>query len=90
MALIQENQFVFNKKGRKYFHTEIKPNEVHCKIQNYIYLLTFKHCGIRYVGKSITQLNQRMIIIGRFGNMQDIWPSHWKLTTQQFWKLNKW
>ena len=35
----------------------IKSYEIHCKIKNYIYLLTCKNCIIQYVGESITPVN---------------------------------
>ena len=60
LALIRENQVVSNTTGRKYFSTDIKPDEVRCKLQNYIYLQTCTHCGIQYVGESITPLNLRV------------------------------
>ena len=60
LALIRENQVVSNTTGRKYFSTDVKPDEVHCKLQNYIYLQTCTHCGIQYVGESITPLNLRV------------------------------
>ena len=60
LALIRENQVVSNTTGRKYFSTDIKPDEVHCKLQNYIYLQICTHCGIQYVGESITPLNLRV------------------------------
>ena len=58
-SLIRENQFVSTTTGRKYFATDIKPDEVYCRLQNYICLLTCTHCGIQYVGESITALNLR-------------------------------
>ena len=56
-ALIRKNQFVSNTTGRNYFAIDIKTDEVHCKLQNYIYLLTCTHFGIQYVGESITPFN---------------------------------
>ena len=40
--------------GRTYSSINIKSHETHCKIRNYIYLLTCKNYGIQYVGESIT------------------------------------
>ena len=48
--------------GRTYSSINIKSNEIHCKIRNYIYLLTCKNFGIQYVGDSITPVNLRMNI----------------------------
>ena len=53
--LIRHNQFVSNTNVRNYF-------SIHCKLQNYIYLLTYTHCGIQYVGESVTLLNLRLSI----------------------------
>ena len=48
-ALIRKNSICFA--------IDIKTDEVHCKLQNYIYLLTCTHFGIQYVGESITPFN---------------------------------
>ena len=61
-ALIKENQFIRKTTGRKYFTIDIKPDEVHSKLQNYIYLLTCINCGTRYEGESIRPLDLRMNI----------------------------
>ena len=45
-ALICENRFLSNITSRKYFAIAIKPDEVHCKLQNYIYLLYCTRHGI--------------------------------------------
>ena len=67
----QQNQFVSSTTGRKYFSIDIKLNEVHCKLQNYTYLLTCTHCGIQYVVESITPLNLRKNIFPEEEN-QDV------------------
>ena len=64
-TLIRENQLVSNTRCKKYFAIDIKPDEVHCRLQNYIYLLMCTHYGIQYVGESITQLNLIMNIHGK-------------------------
>ena len=46
--------------GRTYFIRDIEPSQVHCKLQNYIYLLTCLSCGVQYVGESIVPVNLRM------------------------------
>ena len=61
-AVIRASQFVSNTTSRKYFVVDINPDEVHCKLQNYIYLITCTHCGIQCVDESITSLNLRMNI----------------------------
>ena len=47
---------------RTYCSINIKSHEIHCKIRNYIYLLTCKYCDTQYVGESITPVNLRMDI----------------------------
>ena len=58
----QENQFVSNITGRKHSTIDIKRDEVHCKLQNCVYLLTCTNSGIEYIGESITPLNLRINI----------------------------
>ena len=41
-AIIGENEFVSSTTGRKYFVTDIKPDEVYHKLQNYIYLVVYR------------------------------------------------
>ena len=60
--LIRENLFIFNTTERSCYAIHVKLDEVYCKLQNYIYLLTCKLCGIQYVDESITSLNLRMKI----------------------------
>ena len=40
LPLIRENQFVSNASGKKNFVIDIKPDEVRCIFQNYVYLPT--------------------------------------------------
>ena len=46
--------------GRIYSIRDIEPSQVHCKLQNYVYLLTCLSCGVQYVGESIVPVNLRM------------------------------
>ena len=48
--------------GRTYFIRDIEPYQIHCKLQNYVYLLTCLSCGVQYVGESIVPVNLRMNI----------------------------
>ena len=77
-ALIRENKFVSNNTCRNYFATDITLDEVHCKIQNYIYLLTCAHCGIQYIGESITPLNLRTNIHRRGKSGCEISIDHYR------------
>ena len=51
-----------NLTGRNYSSINIKSQEIHCKVTNYIYLLTIQNCGVEYIGESITLINLRMNI----------------------------
>ena len=48
--------------GRIYSIRDIQPSQLHCKLQNYVYLLTCLSCGVQYVGESIVPVNLRMNI----------------------------
>ena len=64
-VLIHENWFISSSTSPEYFLIDFKANEVHCKLQNYIYLLPPKNCGIPYVGESITPVVIRINIQGK-------------------------
>ena len=46
--------------GRIYPIRDISLSAIHCKLQNYVYLLTCLSCGVQYVGESIVPVNLRM------------------------------
>ena len=46
--------------GRIYPIRDIDLSSIHCKLQNYVYLLTCLSCGVQYVGESIVPVNLRM------------------------------
>ena len=90
--------------GRKHFSNDIKPDEVHCKLQNYIYFLTCTRCGIQYVGKNISSLDLIMnihrrvksgleililIVIGMFAKMRHFQSKSLKRYQEMVTKLNK-
>ena len=58
--LIFENEFVCNSTGRRYSVVNPSARSIHCKMQNYVYLLTCKSCNVQYVGESITPLHKRI------------------------------
>ena len=60
--LIREKHFYSNATGRCHSVIGFNPSSVHCKMQNYIYLLTCKSCNVQYVGESIRPVNLRMNI----------------------------
>ena len=48
--------------GRIYSVIDVDPEKVHCKLQNYIYLLLCQSCGVPYVGETVRYVNTRMNI----------------------------
>ena len=48
--------------GRTYSIRDIQPSQIHCKLQNYVYMLSCSSCGVQYVGESIVPVNLRMNI----------------------------
>ena len=46
--------------GRTFSIRDIEPWQFHCKLQNYVYMLTCLSCGVQYVGESIVPVNLRM------------------------------
>ena len=77
-ALIYKDTFVSNSTGRLCVAIDIKFHEVHCKLQNYIYLLTCTACYIQYVGESISPVNLRMNVHRRGKSGCEISINHYK------------
>ena len=77
---------------RNYYSINIKSHEVHCKIRNYIYLLTYKNCGIQYVGESITPVNLGMNVHRKGKSDCEYSINHYKMSANvsaspfKFWK----
>ena len=61
-SLIREFLITSNSTGKIYSVRDIDPSQVHCKLQNYVYLLTCMCCGVQYVGESVVPVNLRMNI----------------------------
>ena len=51
---------------------------VHCKLQNYIYLLTCLSCHIQYVGESVVNVNLRMNVHRKGKSGCEICIDHFK------------
>ena len=64
-VLIHENWSISSSTSREYFLINFKPKGSHCKLQNYIYLLPYKNCGIPYIAESITPVDRRINIQGK-------------------------
>ena len=63
--LIRNKEFISSTTGRKYTVVGINPEQITCKLQNYIYLLTCYSCYVQIVGESIVPVNLRMNIYRR-------------------------
>ena len=61
-ALVKSSKIISNFTFRQYSALNIDPSQVHCKLQNYIYLCTCLCCGLQYVGESVLLVNLRMNI----------------------------
>ena len=61
-ALIKSSEIISYSTGRTYYVVDIEPHQVHCKLRNYIYLLTCLCCNVQYVGESVIFVNLRMNI----------------------------
>ena len=63
--------------GRLYM-SDVRPSEIHCKMQNYIYLLSCVSCGVQYVGESITPLHLRVNVHRRGKSGCEIAINHFR------------
>ena len=61
-AFIKSNSIISNSTGRNYHVVDIDRLLIHCKLQNYIYLLMCLRCNVQYVGESVIPVNLRMNI----------------------------
>ena len=64
-SLIRTSSINSYSTGRTYSVRDIEPTMVHCKLQNYVYMLTCLSCGVQYVGESVVCVNKRMNIYRR-------------------------
>ena len=69
---------IYDDHFRKYSVIDLNINEVHCKLHNYIYLLTCTDCGGQYNGESITPLSIRMNIHRRGKSGCELSINHYK------------
>ena len=53
-------------------------HEIHCKIRNCIYLITFKNCRVQYVAETITPVNLRMNIHQKGKSVCEHCVNHYK------------
>ena len=64
--------------GRIYHAIDVDLNNIHCKLQNYIYVLKCSSCHVQYVGESIVPLNLRMNIHRRGKSGCEVSIDHYK------------
>ena len=60
--LLHSLDFSSNVTGRTFSAVNVSIQEIHCKLQNFIYLLTCLCCDIQYVGETIIPMHSRMNI----------------------------
>lgn len=60
-ALVKKDFVVSNETGRVH-DIALDIDKIHCKMQNYIYVLTCSSCSVQYVGESACPVNIRMNI----------------------------
>ena len=60
--LLHSLDFSSNVTGRTFSAVNVSIQEIHCKLQNFIYLLTCLCCNIQYVGETIIPMHSRMNI----------------------------
>ena len=59
-ALSHEQTFTSHISFQSFTVVGFDPDQVSCKWQNYIYLLSCNRCGVQYVGESVTPINKRI------------------------------
>ena len=60
--LLHSLDFSSNVTGRSFSAVNVSIQEIHCKLQNFIYMLTCLCCNIQYVGETIIPMHSRMNI----------------------------
>ena len=76
--LIRKKTFNSFTTGKTYNALDIEPHQIHCKLQNYIYLLSCQNCGLQYVWESIRPVNLRMNTHRRAKSGCEISINHYK------------
>ena len=76
--LINEKYFISSVTGRQYQTINPANENIHCKIQNYVYLLTCKSCYVQYVGESVIPLHLRMNIHRKGKSGCEVLINHFK------------
>ena len=77
-SLVRSLSIKSNETGRIYHAIDVDLKNVHCKMQNYVYLLTCLSCSVQYVGESVVSLNKRMNIHRKGKSGCEISIDHYK------------
>ena len=77
-ALVKKNEVRSNVTGRIH-PLAIDIENIHCKLQNYIYVLQCSSCCVQYVGESAVALNLRMNIHRKGKSGCEISIDHYKM-----------
>ena len=77
-SLVKESNVKSYHTGRVYSTIDLNIEDVHCKLQNYIYVLTCTCCYVQYVGESICPVHLRMNIHRRGKSGCEIAIDHFK------------
>ena len=62
LGVLHSLDFSSNVTGRTFSAVNVSLQEIHCKLQNFIYMLTCLCCNIQYVGETIIPMHSRMNI----------------------------
>ena len=77
-ALVRDLDIQSNETGRIYHAIDVDVSNIHCKLQNYIYVITCSSCLVQYVGESVVPVNLRMNIHRRAKSGCEISIDHFK------------
>ena len=61
-SLVKQLTIKSNHTGRIYPVINVDVNDIHCKLQNYIYVIQCSSCLVQYVGESVIPVHKRMNI----------------------------
>ena len=77
-SLIKQSTIQSFNTGRVYPIIDVDIQNIHCKMQNYIYVLMCSSCCVQYVGESVIPLHRRMNIHRRGKSGCEIAIDHFK------------
>ena len=77
-SLIKSSHVISNETNKIYNVINVDSAYVHCKLQNYVYVLQCSSCGVQYVGESVIPVNLRMNIHRRGKSGCEVAIDHFK------------